>query len=224
VAKATAIATAVSDTIPLTLLMAGLYSDAVRVDDVPRCVHGLPRANCVFCSKTYWPMMLAWALGVVLGWLVFGPDHWTVPLMLTSWTWMLGPGAAAPVMTRVPHRWFRVAAGERVLHRWLGVGLFGRLLDRSGWNRRFAGPMRGFDGSKAGLRVLERSVQGAASAHGASFTVHAAASAVALFTGHPRGALWILLPGVALHLYPVLLQRSIMLRLQPTLDRMAPCD
>ena len=45
-----------------------------------------------------------------------------------------------------------------------------------------------------------------------------AISAAALFTGHPWGALWILLPGVVLHLYPVLLQRSIMLRLQPLLN------
>ena len=44
-------------------------------------------------------------------------------------------------------------------------------------------------------------------------------AAVALFTGHQRGALWILLPGVVVHLYPVLLQRSLMLRLQPLLDK-----
>jgi hypothetical protein len=30
---------------------------------------------------------------------------------------------------------------------------------------------------------------------------------------------WILLPGVFLHLYPVLLQRAVMLRLQPLLER-----
>jgi len=44
-------------------------------------------------------------------------------------------------------------------------------------------------------------------------------AAVALFTGHPWGAVLILLPGVVLHLYPVLLQRSLMLRLQPLLDK-----
>jgi hypothetical protein len=40
---------------------------------------------------------------------------------------------------------------------------------------------------------------------------------VALFAGHRWGAVWILLPGVVLHLYPVLLQRAILLRLQPLL-------
>jgi len=62
-------------------------------------------------------------------------------------------------------------------------------------------------------------VRGAASAHGTSFAVHTMLAAVALFTGHQRGALWILLPGVVVHLYPVLLQRSLMLRLQPLLDK-----
>jgi hypothetical protein len=32
-----------------------------------------------------------------------------------------------------------------------------------------------------------------------------------------------LLPGVVVHLYPVLLQRSIMLRLQPLLDNSGSC-
>jgi hypothetical protein len=47
----------------------------------------------------------------------------------------------------------------------------------------------------------------------------AVTAALAVLTGHAWGALWILLPGVVVHLYPVLLQRSIMLRLQPLLDK-----
>ena len=66
-------------------------------------------------------------------------------------------------------------------------------------------------------------VRGNASAHGACFAIHTLLAAVALFTGHPWGALWILLPGVVVHLYPVLLQRSIMLRLQPLLDKPVRC-
>jgi hypothetical protein len=56
------------------------------------------------------------------------------------------------------------------------------------------------------------------------FAVHLLLAAAALFTGHPWGALWILLPGVVLHLYPVLLQRSIMLRLQRLLDESGTWD
>ena len=126
---------------------------------------------------------------------------------------------AGPVIQLLPRHWFRVPAGERVLHRALGVGIFGWLLDRSGWNRHLALPMRGFNGTRAGLASLEGSVRGGASAHGTSFAIHTLLAALALFTGYPWGALWILWPGVVLHLYPVLLQRSIMLRLQPLLDK-----
>ena len=162
--------------------------------------------------------MLFWAGMLVLLWFVLGPNNPFYALVVTAWTWMLGPGVAGPIEQHLPRGWFRVPAGERVLHRMLGVGIFGWLLDRSGWNRHFAEPMRGFNGRRAGLPSLEQSVLGAASAHGTSFAVHVLLAAAALFTGHPRGALWILLPGVVVHLYPVLLQRSLMLRLQPLLD------
>jgi Glycosyl-4,4'-diaponeurosporenoate acyltransferase len=189
------------------------------METAPRCVHGLPRTTCVFCSQSYWHVMLIWAGVLIVWWFARGPGHPVYAPMLTTWTWLLGPGVAGPVMRRLPRRWFRVPAGERVLHGLLGVGIFGWLLDRSGWNRHQAEPMRGFDGTRAGLPSLEQSVRGAACAHGTSFTIHALLATVAVFIGHPWGALWILLPGVVLHLYPVLLQRSIMLRLQPLLDK-----
>ena len=112
-------------------------------------------------------------------------------------------------------------AGERVLHRMLGVGVFGRLLRRSGYNRRFVHPMWGFSINRAGLPLRAQAAKGGASAHGTSFAIHIVLAALALLTGHPRGALWILLPGVVLHLYPVLLQRAMLLRLQPLLDQLA---
>ena len=83
-------------------------------------------------------------------------------------------------------------------------------------------PKREFHGTRAGLPSLEGSVRSTASAHGTCFAIHVLLAAVALFTGHPWGALWILLPGVVVHLYPVLLQRSIMLRLQPCWISPAP--
>ena len=45
-----------------------------RVDGVPRCVHGLPRP-CVFCSRSYWPVMLFWAGMLILLWFALGPSH-----------------------------------------------------------------------------------------------------------------------------------------------------
>jgi hypothetical protein len=168
-------------------------------------------------------MMLLWAGALGFLWFALGPSHPYYALLVVAWTWLLGPGVAGPVMRRLPCRWFRVPAGERVLHRLLGVGIFGWLLERSGWNRRFAAPMRGFDGRRAGLLSLERSVRGAASAHGTCFAIHALLAAVALVTGHRWGALWMLVPAVVPHLYPVLLQRATMLRLQPLLDKSGSC-
>jgi hypothetical protein len=104
----------------------------------------------------------------------------------------------------------------------LGVGVFGWLLDVSGWNRHVLEPLRGFSGKRAGLLSLEQSLRGAAVSHGICFAIHVLLALLALFSRHPwSAALWMLLPGAVVHLYPVLLQRSIMLRLQPLLDKTA---
>jgi hypothetical protein len=98
-----------------------------------------------------------------------------------------------------------------------GVEIFRLVLERSGWERHVH--KRRFQSTRAGLLGLEVALRSNASAHGTCFVIHVLVAAVALFAGHPWGALWILLPGVVVHFYPVLLQRSIMLRLQPLLDR-----
>ena len=156
---------------------------------------------------------------LVFCWIVRGPDHPVYGLLVAGWTLVLGTVLAIPLVLRLPASWFRVPPGERVLHRILGVQGFGWLLDHCGWNRHLALPMRGFNGTRAALPRLELSVRASASAHGVCFVIHILFAAFALFTGHPWGALWILLPGVIVHLYPVLLQRSVMLRLQPLLDK-----
>ena len=131
---------------------------------------------------------------------------------------------AAAVMRRVPRKWFRVPAHERLLHRVFGVGVFGLLLDVCGWNRRVLEPLRGFSGKRAGLPSLEQSVRAAAVSHGICFAIHVLLAVLALFSRRPwSAALWMLLPGVVVHLYPVLLQRSIMIRLQPLLDKDGCC-
>jgi hypothetical protein len=169
--------------------------------------------------------MLLMAAGVIVGWSSrrMGPGHPAYAVLVTVWTFFLTPGVAIPAVLLVarifPRRRFRVFAGERVLHRMLGVGIFASLLERSGYNRRVVDPLRGFAGTRSGLPSLEQSARGGAIAHGTVFAIHLLLAVAALFSGYPWGALWILLPGVVLHLYPVLLQRSIMLRLQPLLER-----
>jgi hypothetical protein len=173
-----------------------------------------------FQSVWYRLILLFFAVYQTVFWFVLGPSNPWYAVGVVGITFALGPAVAAPVMRRVPPQWFRVPRSERVLHRILGVGVFGWLLDFSGWNRLVAKPMRGFSGKKAGLPSLEQGVRGNVSAHGTCFAIHVLLAILALFSRHPWiGALWMLLPGVVVHLYPVLLQRSIMLRLQPLLDK-----
>ena len=165
--------------------------------------------------------LLFMATNAAFLWFVVGPSSpWT------AWAVAWGTASLVPavptafVMRHVPRRWFRVPAGERVLHRVLGVGIFGWLLDASGWNRRVVEPLRAFSGTKGGLGSFDESLRSSVISHGTCFAIHVVLAVFALFSRHPwKGALWILLPGVVLHLYPVLLQRAMMLRLQPTLGR-----
>jgi hypothetical protein len=167
----------------------------------------------------YWIAMLFSAGYLSFFWFVLGPSHPVFALMVVSWTFVLGPGLVGPSMQLLPPRLCRVPAGERVLHRILGVWIFGWLLERSGWNRSAVYPTWGFSITRNRLLFRALAAQAGGGAHAACFAIHTLLAAVALFTGHPWGALWILLPGVVVHLYPVLLQRSIMLRLQPLLDK-----
>ncbi len=177
--------------------------------------------------------LLFWAVYITVFWFVIGPASKvagaTTPWYAVSVAWgtsaLVVAVPAAAVMRRVPRQWFCVPARERLLHRMLGVGVFGWLLDVSGWNRHVPGPLRGFSGRRAGLLSLEQSVRVSAVAHGICFAIHVLLAVLALFTKHPwSAALWMLLPGVVLHLYPVLLQRSLMLRLQPLLGKTDSAD
>jgi len=173
-----------------------------------------------FASVWYRLILLFTAAAVTTLWIRVGPGRPVCGVALVFSTFALGPALSVPVARRVPRHWYRVPKGERVLHRVLGVRWFEWLLTKSGWNRHVAEPMRGFSGKKAGLLALEESLRGNVSAHGTAFAIHLLLAVLALFSSTPvKAASWILLPGVAVHLYPVLLQRSILLRLQPLLDR-----
>jgi hypothetical protein len=169
----------------------------------------------------YWTVMLMWAGILIVFWFDadVGPGHPLYAMLLTLWTGVLTPGVAVPVLRRLPANWCRVLGGERILHRVLCVSAFGWLLDRSGWNHRNIYPVWGYSITRARLSTRALAARGGMGAHGACFAVHVTMAALAVSAGQPWGALWILLPGIVLHLYPVLLQRSIMLRLQPLLEK-----
>ena len=151
-------------------------------------------------------------------WLVFGPDNPLVALLVTFCTANLGL-AVIPLALRIPERWYAVPPAERFLHLALGVPLFGWLLDRSGWNRTVALPMRNLKITRFSLSRLLLTIHGAEGAHAIAFVPHVALALLAYTTDHRWGALWILLPGILLHLYPVLLQRWMTLRVAPLLRR-----
>ncbi len=177
-----------------------------------------------FQSVWYRLALLFSAACLAVFWFVLGPGNPFYAAMVAWGTCSLVPAVPADVMRRVPRQWIRVPAGERLLHRAVGIGVFGWLLDACGWNRHLVEPVRDFSGRRAGLRSLEQSARAGAIAHGICFAIHVLLAVLALFSRHPwKGALWMLLPGIVLHLYPVLLQRSIMLRLQPLLDKTGSC-
>lgn len=175
-----------------------------------------------FESAWYRLVLLLAGVALVALWIDVGPGSALFGVAVATGTAALGPAVAAPLTRVVPRRWSRVAKREHLLHRVLGVETFGWVLSKSGWNRSMAEPLRGFSGKRAGLVALELSLQRNVSAHGAGFAIHLLLTVLALFSNTPlRGALWMLVPGVVVHLYPVLLQRSILLRLQPLLARTA---
>jgi hypothetical protein len=181
-----------------------------------------PQAKSLHLAWWYWLAMLLMTGLVIITWFERGPSDPTCALMVAGWTYGFVPAVCGPAERILRPHWFRVSTGERMLHRILGVEIFDWLLERFAYNRRIIRPARGFDGTKAGLRSLEQGLRASAGAHVACFAPHILLSTVALVTGHGwRSSLWILLPGVVIHVYPVLLQRSIMLRVQPLLDRSA---
>lgn len=181
----------------------------------------LPSVNPLRADLLAAAVLAVLAAALAWGWFTISPNSPVYGLVVAAGTFAAGPTLGDPIERRMPDPWFRVPRGERKLHRMLGVAAFGQVLQWSGWNRAIADPRRSFDGTRAGLPALEQSLRGNICAHGACFLIHVALAALAVANGHLPGALWILLPGVAIHLYPVMLQRSIGLRLQQVRNRLA---
>jgi hypothetical protein len=166
--------------------------------------------------------LITWSVAAfaIYLWFDLGPDDPMVAVAVTGWTLNLGL-VVVPLALRLPQGWLRIPPGERVLHRLLGVPAYGWLLDRSGWNRHVALPSRNCKVVRANLPRLQLTMRAAAEAHAIAFVPHLALAGFALATGHATGAAWIMLLGIVVHLYPVLLQRAMLLRLQPVLDASA---
>jgi hypothetical protein len=165
-----------------------------------------------------------WYRGVILAaiayhaafWFVLGPGNPFYAVSVALTTFAMGPALPPVLMQWMPAAFFRCLPWERRLHRLLGVGLFARLLTASGWNRTVAEPMRGFTGRRADLRSLTVGVKANLTAHATCFAMHGLLAVLALSSNRPvTGALWMLLPALPIHLYPALVQRSLLARIEP---------
>jgi hypothetical protein len=176
-----------------------------------------------FRSIWYRLVVLLMTLLVPFSWFTTGPGNLAFAIYVIGWTFVLDPVLIDHVEGFMPGSWFHVPRGERVIHRLLGVSIFSRLLELSGWNNVVVRPILKTEsyrpGTRASLAVRANSARRGGGAHAICFALHVLLAAATLFAGYPRNALRVLLPGVVVHLYPTLLQRSILLRLQPLLDR-----
>ena len=168
-------------------------------------------------AVAYWFVISVWAALLAVLWNSRGPGHPLFAVLITLFSNALLPGIAVPVTRWMPLTWCRVPTGEGTLHRFLGIPGFARFLERSGWNRQNALLPRNLTRKTLPARFMAS--RGGLAAHGACFVLHLLLAVAAGLSAHPGAAVAILLPGVATHLYPALLQRSILLRLQPLLAR-----
>ncbi|MBW0115245.1 hypothetical protein [Pseudonocardia abyssalis] len=103
--------------------------------------------------------------------------------------------------------WFRVRPGERELHRRLGVRHYRRLLRAVAWDRVVT-RWRSFDGTRAGLASLDRHTRLSEATH-----LGGAVAGTLLVVRARRGGAGAVLLGLAIHLHPVVLQRSLRARI-----------
>jgi hypothetical protein len=171
-----------------------------------------------FQSVWYRLVLLFSAMYLTVFWFVLGPSSPGYAVSVVSGTFSLGPAVAYPVMRRVPRQWFRayVRARTPTHRRRRNFRLAARCLRmESPCGRTYAEIL-----GQKGRLTLHGAVCAKQCQRPRNLLWHLRTFAVlALFSRRLwSAALWMLLPGVVVHLYPVLLQRSIMLRLRPLLD------
>lgn len=153
-------------------------------------------------------LALAWLAGRVLG--VHGlPFVVVVQVLLMRWALVL----LVSVRLTLEGGWFRVHAWEPPVYRALGVLRYMALLRAVGWER-FRQAAQGYDGTRSSLPRYERATREAEYSHLLLALICAAVIGEAAVQRAWDTALWFLLTTLLLHVYPVLLQRTMRARLQ----------
>ncbi|GGL20150.1 glycosyl-4,4'-diaponeurosporenoate acyltransferase CrtO family protein [Deinococcus radiotolerans] len=117
--------------------------------------------------------------------------------------------------------WFRVKAWEVPLYRRLGVYPYMALLRALGWER-LRRQAQGFDGTRLTLGRYERFTREAEFSHALLGLVTLGLVGVTALRGQGDTAAWLLLTGVVCHGYPVMLQRTLRVRLERLMRRSTP--
>ncbi|GAB3689454.1 glycosyl-4,4'-diaponeurosporenoate acyltransferase CrtO family protein [Nocardiopsis oceani] len=153
------------------------------------------------------------AAAVAAAWIMIGPTGF-VFAWIAHFVLMAGVSVALDARSRpLEHPWFRVRRWEVPLYGRLGARLYGRALDAVGWNR-VVERGRGFDGTRAGLTGLDQHTRSSEAGHLLCLVVASVLAAAAVSMGSWAGALWLVGLGVLLHVYPVMLQRLLRVRIQ----------
>lgn len=153
----------------------------------------------------------------IAGWAFIGPGHWVYAFVVQYGLLIFGL-LAGDACTDVARSRYRVARLEPVVYRLIGVGVLQKFFKVVGWDRIIRG-MRGDDGSPGSRERRLRGTEQSETGHllGAIGTVALSVTAVA--AGQARGAAQIAVVGVAVHVYPILLQRLVRDRTVRSHDR-----
>jgi hypothetical protein len=146
----------------------------------------------------------------VAGWFAIGPDH-VVYAIVVQGAFLFMALLAGPALVDVGRSRYRVGPFEPLLYTLLGAEAIRRLLDVVGWNRVIR-QMRLAEEGATGVARFLRGTEQSETGHLLGFAATSMVTIIAAVTAHPLGAVQILLVGVILHLYPVMVQRTIRFR------------
>lgn len=147
----------------------------------------------------------------VAGWSTIGPDH-VVYAIVVQGAFLFMALLTGPALADVARSRYRVRTCEPRIYTLLGAEALRRLLDVVGWNRVIR-QMRLAEGEGSGRGRFLRGTEQSETGHCLGFAATALLVVIATATGHPLGAVQILLVGVILHLYPVMIQRIARFRI-----------
>ena len=138
-------------------------------------------------------------------WSSIGPGHGAFPFCITLMSLAFPIFTGAELAKRIPSSLVSISARSNRFFNVLGVKVFDRVLTVIRWNALVLGlgePVT----KPSDLPSLSFDLRSAAMGHGCGLLVHAVIAAFALSAGYLEASLWILLPSIPLHAYPIMLQ------------------